>query len=127
MEPGFSFEERVAYIRPRWDAMARLPGRITRLHNPAYIPTRAVTTASDHLYPSLWQSDKRQALLLVTNLNENPESGTVELNLNELELGSKPVITPLDVAGTHGEVQVDGSVVRLKAVPSLQFSAFKIG
>ncbi|OGV62570.1 MAG: hypothetical protein A2498_15810 [Lentisphaerae bacterium RIFOXYC12_FULL_60_16] len=127
MEPGVSFEERVAYIRPLWDAMARLPGRITRLHNPAYIPTRAVTTASDHLYPSLWQSDKRQALLLVTNLNENPESGTVELNLNELELGSKPVITPLDVAGTHGEVQVDGSVVRLKAVPSLQFSAFKIG
>ena len=57
MEPGVPFAERVAFIKPLWDSLAVLKGRIMRLHNPAYIPTRAVSIGTENLYSSLWKND----------------------------------------------------------------------
>ena len=127
MEPGKPFAKPIGFIKPLWDAMGTLPGKIVRLHNPAYAPTRAVATGSEHLYPSLWLSDKNEALLLVTNLGQSPESGAVELNLKELGLPKTSAIQTANVPGMFNAGRVDGQTVRLDKIPSLQFAAFRIG
>lgn len=126
MEPDVPFADRVAFIKPLWDALRSLPGQITRLHNPAYIATRAVHTEAAHLYPSLWQSDTGQALLLITNMADQPESGTVELNLGELDLRRRKIGGVLPIAGAFTGVEVAGQTVRLKNIPALQFAAIPI-
>jgi hypothetical protein len=127
MEPGVAFRDRTAYIQPLWNAMNSLPGRVVRLHNPAYSPTRAVRTGAAHLFPSLWQSDKNKALLLVTNMAPDAQSGDVELELKELKVPAKAAIRPLPIAGTFQAAQVDGRTVRLKNIPALQYAALLIG
>lgn len=127
MEPGVTFDERVAFIKPLWDAMGRLPGKVVRLHNPAYIPTRAVTTGAETLYPSLWQSDAGKALLLVTNMGERAAAGAVELDLRELDVPARAKVVPVAVPGTFGGARVDGTTVTVKGMPSLAYTALLIG
>ena len=127
MEPNVTFDDRVAYIKPLWDSMNKLPGRVTQLHNPAYIPTRAVSMGTGNLYPSVFQSNRSKALVLVTNLGDKPESGDIELKLGELDVARKAKITPLKINGTHADVKVSGSAIRLSKVPGLQFSALLVG
>ena len=98
-----------------------------RLHNPAYAPTRAVATQEPDLYPHIWESDRGQALLLVTNMADEAGSGTVELDLGELDLSTGASVTPLPIEGTFREVSVDGTTIRLTGIPPLAFSAFLLG
>ncbi len=126
MEPGVEFSERVAFIKPLWDAMNSLPGRVVRLHNPAYIPTRAVGTEAEHLYPSLWQSDGGKALLLVTNMAEDSQSGAVELDIGELDVSGNATVRTLPIDGCFAGAEVDGQTVRLNAMPSLKIAALLI-
>lgn len=126
MEPGVKFADRMAFLKPLWTAMASLPGAVTQLHNPAYIPTRAIATDSE-LYPSLWVSDRGKALLLITNLSDRTDSGTVELKLGELDVREKAVGDPLRIAGTWSGVLVDDNAIRVRDIPALQFAAIPIG
>jgi hypothetical protein len=126
MEPGLKFAACAAYLRPLWNAMAGLPGRVTRLHNPAYIPTRAVATASDSLYPSLWENDAGEALLLVTNMAATPQSGSVELDLRRLDVPRDAVVHPLAIPGTSLQTGADRAGVRLADLPPETFAAFAI-
>jgi len=126
MEPRVSFAERVAFLKPLWDAQRSLPGCVTRLHNPAYIPTRAVRTESPDLYPSLWQSDAGKALLLVTNLTDKPQTGTVEVDLGELEMTGKSAARVLPISGAFAGAKADGGAIRITNLPSLQFTAVLI-
>lgn len=127
MEPGVTFQERVAFLQPLWDAMNSLPGNVTQLHNPAYIPTQAVSTESADLYPSLWQSDRKQSLLLVTNMGEQAANGAVTVNLKELKLGKNAPVRVLPVAGSHVEARFDGGAVRVDGLPPLKFTALLLG
>lgn len=127
MEPDIPFSDQVAFIKPLWDAMASLPGRIVRLHNPAYIPTRAVRTGAPWLYPSLWQNDRGQALLLITNMGAESQSGAVEICPGELDVAKNSVIRPLAVKGTFGAAVVDGQTVRVDNMPPLKYAALLIG
>ena len=127
MEPDIPFDERVAFVKPLWDAMNLLPGKVVRLHNPAYIPTAAVATQAEHLYPSLWQSDAGKALLLVTNVSSEAQSGTVELKLNELDVGSGASVEPCPIPGAFTAAKPDGDKVQIDGVPPDQFAAFLIG
>lgn len=127
MEPGVGFAERTAFVKPLWDAQNSLPGKITQLHNPAYAPTRAVATEAEHLYPSLWQADSGKALLLVTNLAETSQSGTVQINLRELEVPKKAAVRALAIDGTYRDARVDGHNVRLENIPALGIAALQIG
>jgi hypothetical protein len=107
--------------------MNSLPGNITQLHNPAYIPTKAVSTESADLYPSLWQSDRKQSLLLVTNMGEQAVNGAVTVNLKELKLGKNAPVRVLPVAGSHVEARFDGGAVRVDGLPPLKFTALLLG
>lgn len=127
MEPDIAFSERMAFIKPLWDAMNSLPGKVVRLHNPAYIPTQAVSTEADHLFPSLWQADSGKALLLVTNIAETSQSGVVELKLSELDMPKNATAQPLSISGTFTKAKVAGNTVRLENIPSLKFAALLIG
>jgi hypothetical protein len=127
MEPGVTFRDRTAFIRPLWDSMSRLPGRVVRLHNPAYAPTRAVSTQAEHLFPSLWQADSGKALLLVTNMATAPQTGAVEVTPKELGLPARAAMRVLPVDGTFSAATVDGTTVRLDNIPPLQFAAVLIG
>lgn len=125
MEPGVPFAERVAFIKPLWDSLAALKGQVTRLHNPAYIPTRAVSMGMESLYPSLWENDQKQALLLVTNLGDQPASGTIEVERRALEVKRNARLRPLPIEGTvPGEAL--GLSARVSALPSCRFAAFKL-
>ena len=127
MEPDVPFAERVAFIKPLWDAMNSLPGSVVRLHNPAYAPTRAVQTAHDHLFPSLWQSDAGKALLLVTNMSETDESGVIELDTGELDVTDRATIRPLTIEGASAACTVDGRNIRVEGLPPERFAALLIG
>ncbi len=127
LEPGVAFAERMAFLKPLWEALNSLPGKITRLHNPAFSPTRAVSTEAERLFPSLWQADRGQALLLVTNLAETPQSGTVQVKLGELEVPKQASLRTLAVDGTFRAARIDGSAVRLDNLPALGLSAVLIG
>jgi len=127
MEPGVTFKDRVAFLQPLWDALNSLPGRIAQLHNPAYIPTLAVSTEAENLYPSLWVSDRNQALLLVTNMGEGAENGVVTLNRKALKIGKNAAVRVVPVAGSHAEAQVEGDTIRIQGLPSLTFTALRIG
>lgn len=126
MEPGLDYAKCSAYMRPLWDALKRLPGKIVRLDNPCYVPTRAVSSATTSLYPSLWQDDSGHALLLATNMGA-AVTGSVELKLSELDLPTGAKIRPLDIAGTFTGGTVNGSSVQLKDMPAESFAAFLIG
>ena len=126
MEPDVTFADRVAFIKPLWDALRALPGPVRRLHNPAYAPTRAVRNEQGDLFPSLWQAEGGRALLLVTNLAEQTASGVVELSLGELDAKGRK-LQPLKIAGAFAGAKIDGSIVRLENIPSLQFAAVLIG
>jgi len=125
MEPGVSFAERVAFIKPLWDALASLPGRIVRLHNPAFSPTRAVSMGTESLYPSLWENNRGQALLLVTNLGDQPASGTIEVQRRELGIRRNARVRPLTIKGTESGTG-SGLSARVENLPSCRFSAFLI-
>lgn len=116
------FRGKVA-VDPLWDAMNALPGNVIRLHNPAYIPTRAVATGAADLYPSLWQSDAHKALLLATNMGDGPAEGTIEMTLSELDLPDKARIRPLAIDGTYPDVDVADDTVRISGIPPLSFTA----
>ena len=125
MEPGVPFAERVAFIKPLWDSLAALKGQVTRLHNPAYIPTCAVSMGTESLYPSLWENDRGQALLLVTNLGDQPASGTIEVDRRALEVKRNARLRPLPIEGTVPEEASDLSA-HVSALPSCRFAAFKL-
>lgn len=126
MEPGVTFADRVAFIKPLWDSLAALPGRPARLHNPAYIPTRAVSMGTEQLYPSLWQSDTGKALLLVTNLGAEAASGSVEVNFKELGLKKNAVIKPLAIEGTAPGTAA-GNAATVSGLAANTFATFLIG
>jgi len=125
LEPGKDFAECSGYIQPLWKSMQALPGRVVQLHNPAYIPTRAVATGAENLYPSLWQDDSGHALLLVTNMAPEPQSGEVEVNLGELDVPKDAVIRPLEIPGTFIGTAGKGRV-SLADIPTETFAAFLI-
>ena len=127
MEPDTSFADRVAFIKPLWDAMGRLPGRITRYHNPAYAPTRAVWTEAPTLYPSLWQDDSGHALLVVTNLGDRAVSGTVEVRKDQLDVSANAPLELLAIDGTFQGVRVAGGTVTVENVPPHRYTALLIG
>lgn len=53
----------------------------------------------DTLFPYLWQADSDKALLIVTNLSDHPESGSIKLNLGELDV---PAGSPVEVLSHEG-------------------------
>jgi len=122
MEPDDHFSKPLAYIKPLWDCMGQLSGNVVRLHNPVYSPTRAIRSDSEQLYPSLFQSDNGKALLLVTNLDSQAASGTVEVDLRELDVPASATVTPLNVEGV-ASCEVSGSSVIAKDMDSMYFSA----
>lgn len=127
MEPGVPFDQRVAFVKPLWDAQNSLAGNIVRLHNPAYSPTRAVSTENEHLFPSLWQADRGQALLLVTNMAETAQSGSVTLNLGELDVPKNASVRALAIDGIFPAARPAGNAVQLEKMPALGIAALLIG
>ncbi len=127
MEPGTSFADRVAFIKPLWDAMSQLTGRINRYHNPAYIPTRALICESPELYPSLWQTDNGQALLLVTNMGAKDVSGSIKLNLNQLDVPAGAPVKVLPLDGIHQGARVSGDTLSIDRLPNCKYTAIMIG
>lgn len=129
MEPDIPFSKVMAYIKPLWDSLTSMPGTIARIHNPAYSPTLAVSCGEFWLFPSLWQSSEHKGLLLVTNLHDTDEqSGTVQLDLRELDVPAGAAVKALDIAGTQpGCAKVDGTRARIKGLPALSFCALSIG
>lgn len=125
MEPNGPFSGPVAYIKPLWDTMRSVEGTVNRLHNPAYSPTRAITNNSE-LFPSLFQTDAGQAVMLITNLDDKPANGVVELNLSELDVPQGAKIQPLTIDGV-ASCRVDGNSVIVENLPSQYFAAVKIG
>lgn len=125
MEPGDHFSNPAGYIKPLWDTMRSMNGNVVRLHNPAYSPTRAITSPSA-LFPSLFQSDAGQAVMLVTNLLGQPESGVVELDLSELDVPKGAAIRPLNLEGV-APCTVNGNTVVVDNLQPLYFSAVVIG
>lgn len=127
MEPDVSFAERIAFLKPLWDALGRLPGTVTQLHNPAYAPTRAVRAEEGTLFTCLWQADSGKALLLITNLGPEPGSGVVRVAAADLGLESQTQLQPLRIPGTFGQARVDGDCVRLENMPALAYTALLLG
>ncbi|MCM8759717.1 MAG: hypothetical protein NC906_08125 [Candidatus Omnitrophica bacterium] len=129
LEPGVAFKDAVAYIKPLWDAMLSLPGNIVKLHNPAYSPTDAVSCNEYWLFPSLWQSDQGKCLLLVTNLSDDAKkSGDVIVEMKNLDVARNSKMKVLNIKGTVPEsVEIKGSTVKTKNLPSLSFAAIIIG
>lgn len=127
MEPGTSFADRVAFIKPLWDAMGALSGRICRYLNPAYVPTRAVATEAEPFYPSLWQTDRGQALLLVTNLSDKPQSGRVTLRVGELDVPARAPTRVLPIPGAHTGARLTGSTLAIDHLPPYQYTALLVG
>jgi len=128
LEPGVPFAKSAAYMQPLWDAMRSLPGHITKLHNPAYSPTLAVSCENDWLFPSIWQGSDGQALLLVTNLDDKHQNGTVNLKISELDVPRNAKVRILSIKGTAQDTAfAKGSTVKIKGLPSQSFCAFLIG
>ncbi|MHB0935177.1 MAG: hypothetical protein ACYC6A_02200 [Armatimonadota bacterium] len=125
MEPNGPFSGPMAYIKPLWDTMRSVDGTVNRLHNPAYSPTRAIVNNTE-LFPSLFQTDAGQAVMLITNLGAEPGNGVVELNLNELDVPKGAKIQPLNIDGV-APCRVDGNSVVIENLPPLYFAAVKIG
>ncbi len=125
LEPGVSFAERVAFIKPLWDSLASLRGRIVRLHNPAYSPTRAVSMGTEVLYPCLWENDQGQSLLLVTNLGGEAASGTIEVQGRALAVKRNARMRPLLIPGTTPGT-ASGFSATVTNLPSCCFAVFLI-
>lgn len=128
MEPNGPFSGPTAYIMPLWNAMRSLRGHMVRMHNPAYSPTRAVCLEKGALFPCLWQGSDNQALLLVTNLDEeNAGSGTVALNLKELDVPRQAKLEVLKIAGTGAKaVTLSGSTITVRGLAPNAFAAVRI-
>jgi hypothetical protein len=127
MEPGRPFAESAGYLAPLWTALRRLPGTITRLHNPAYAPTSAIHSNDPALFPSLWESDAPAALLLVTGLGQpaGPRA-TVVLEPSALEHAQAVAIEPLPLPGLYAGARVRGFEVALDGMPPDSLAAFRI-
>ncbi len=125
LEPGVPFEKAVAYIKPLWDAMLSLPGKIIKLHNPAYTPSQAINCNEFWLFPSLWQSDQGKCLLLITNLSDNErKSGKLEVDTKKLDLPKNSKMRVLKITGSFPEhVEFKGKMLKIKNLPPLSFSA----
>ncbi len=127
MEPGTSFAKRVAFIKPLWDALGRLSGRIVRYHNPVFAPTRAVTTTAPTLYPGLWQADNGQALLLVTNLGTEAASGTVTVRFSEMDVPLRTPMQALSAPGLFTNLRAEAENITLHDIPPYRYAAVLIG
>ncbi|MCM8822357.1 MAG: hypothetical protein NC831_06040 [Candidatus Omnitrophica bacterium] len=129
LEPGVPFEKAAAYIKPLWDAMTSLPGRVVKLHNPAYCPTDAVYCKEFWLFPSLWQSDQGKCLLLVTNLSDNEKkSGDVLIDTGKLDLSKNAGMRILKIKGTcFHSATIKDNIVKIKDLPPHSFCAIIIG
>jgi hypothetical protein len=127
LEPGKDFGACSAYMKPLWDSLRALPGRIRRLHNPCYAPTRAVSAANPSLFPCLWESDSKGALLVVTRIGANESDMSVTVKLNELDLPAGARLQPLPIAGTFQGGKVSGGTVSLAGMATGSIAAFKVG
>ena len=125
MEPNDHFSKPAGYIKPLWDTMRAVSGSVNRLHNPAYSPTKAIVNDSE-CFPSLFQTDAGQAVMLITNLAETAQNGAVELNLSELDVPAGAKIQPLTIDGV-APCKVDGNKVVVDNLSPLYFAAVKIG
>jgi hypothetical protein len=127
LEPGKDFAACSAYMKPLWDALRTLSGRVSRLHNPCYAPTRAVAAENPSLFPCLWESDKTGALLVVTRIGNAAGDLTATVNLKELDLPAGARLQPLPIAGTFQGGKVSGETVSLPGMPTGAIAAFKVG
>ncbi|MCM8788493.1 MAG: hypothetical protein NC907_01755, partial [Candidatus Omnitrophica bacterium] len=129
LEPGVLFKKAVSYIKPLWDSMTSLPGKIVKLHNPAYCPTDAVYCKEFWLFPSLWQSDHGKCLLLVTNLSDNEKkSGDVFIDTGKLDVSRNARMQVLKIKGTCFHLAVvKGNILKIKDLPPHSFYAVLIG
>lgn len=124
MEPNDHFSKPAGYIKPLWDTMRAVDGTVNRLHNPAYSPTNVINNQSE-LFPSLFQTDAHQGVMLITNLAGEARNGAVELNLSELDVPKNAKIEPLTLDGV-APCTVDGNTVKVNDLQPLYFAAVKI-
>ena len=127
LEPGKDFGACSAYMKPLWDSLRSLPGAVRRLHNPCYAPTRAVAAENASLFPCLWESENRGALLVVTRIGNTEGELSATVRLKELDLPVGARLTPLPIAGTFQGGAVSGETVNLPGMPTGSIAAFKIG
>ena len=125
MEPGKEFKDCTAFIQPLWDLQSQLPGVPVRLFNPAVGTGAAFTWSDPKLHPLAYQTADQTTLLLITNLSDEPASGSVEVDLAQLGLTDSARIQPLDAKGTH-PVSVNGRSVTVDNMPPYFFSGLLI-
>ncbi len=125
MEPGLPFAECAAYLQPLWNALRALPGRVTRLHNPAYAPTTAVQTEDPALFPVLWESDAPGALLVVSCIGDTARARSIiPINPSALEPHRRVTIKPLLFKGLYAGARVHGHEIDCSGMPPDAVAAF---
>lgn len=125
MEPGKEFKDCTAFIQPLWDLQTQLGADPVRMFNPAVGTGGAFTWSDAALYPLAYQTADKTTLLLITNLSEEPVSGTVEVDLAQLGLSDSASIAPLKAKGAH-PAEANGCTVTINNMPPYFFTGLVI-